>query len=169
MAYGMRRKSMRSKSEVIVRTAVICLYFGRCFFPLILSLNPTFLSQSAHSIRKSSWTGLLPPSVCISTSVTPIKNCGNSERVDRTSWPKGGFRLSNYKIESTPAREEGHVLTDRFYSEWALLAQSCYGRNTMLREDLHHIIKATPLCVLDWTACLDPRRHVEGSMLEQRW
>ena len=88
----MRRKSMKSMSDVNVRTDVRSKFRERGFFVLT---TPFFSSTSVHSILILISTGFRPPSDVTSSSWMSSAYCGISNAEAKTSRPNGVRRLSS--------------------------------------------------------------------------
>lgn len=92
----MRRKSMKSMSEVRVRRTVMVK--DRPLFFFALKLEPLDGSTNKpHSIIRSISTGFWPPLEVISTSVVFKKYCGSSDTEASSSKPKGLRRFRSCK------------------------------------------------------------------------
>ncbi len=93
LTHGMRRRSTRSRSDVRVNTTVVWYARDRIFFVFLDSAD--WFDNKPHSISKSIWTALLPPSECTPISFMFKTYWGKSATEARISLPKGGRRFSS--------------------------------------------------------------------------
>lgn len=88
--YGIRRRSIKSRSEVRTKTTVMSIILPFDFFGFE---SGAFLSP--HSTSNSTSRGLEPSLNVTSFSAICKKYCGSCLTEARSSWPKGGLRFKS--------------------------------------------------------------------------
>jgi len=137
----MRRRSIKSISDVRVSTAVVLKVRLRGFFDLTGLL---LSSRSAHSTKRSTCTGFFPPSECTSNSLISSVYRGNSDNEERRSRPNGERRLSNCEDHIRTRQGYARILSYSLYAEGVLLPQVFKGRNPPLGQNLNTPMSIVP-------------------------